>query len=121
MQKSLPSSRHIGQSYEREAETFLLRQGLKLEMRNFSCKTGELDLIMWDKQILTFIEVRFRKSFDFGGSEASISPIKQRRIILSAQYYLQRHYGNRLPMCRFDVVAISSENINWIKNAFYSF
>lgn len=114
------SKRQMGQMYEQKAEAYLLKQGLKLVHRNFLCKTGEIDLIMWDQHTLVFVEVRFRKSAEFGGGEASISRTKQRHLILSAHYYLQRYYQNRPPMCRFDVVAISGENINWIKNAFYA-
>lgn len=118
---SLTSKREMGQNYEQKAEAFLKEQGLILVERNFLCKMGELDLIMRDKAVLVFVEVRFRQSNSFGGSEASISPAKQKHLIRAAQLYLQKRYGNRPPMCRFDVVAISGENMNWIKNAFYSF
>ncbi len=111
----------IGQSYEKKAEVFLVSEGLRLVERNFRCKVGEIDLIMQDQAVLVFVEVRFRQSTDFGGSESSISRVKQKRLIRSAQYYLQCKYSNRPPMCRFDVVAISSENMNWINNAFYAF
>ncbi len=114
------NKREVGERFERMAEQFLLEQGLCLIQRNFLCKTGEIDLIMQDQPVLVFVEVRFRQSTDFGGSEASISVAKQRRLIRAAGYYLKTHYGNRPPMCRFDVVAICGDNtINWIKNAFY--
>lgn len=116
-----PSTRQIGQSYEKVAEDFLVKNDLTLIERNFHSKTGEIDLIMQDQTNLVFVEVRFRRSTDFGGSEASVSVLKQKHLIRAAQYYLQRRYGNRPPICRFDVVAISGLNINWIKNAFYAF
>jgi len=97
-----------------------LEKGLQLIQRNFSCKLGELDLIMQEGETLVFIEVRYRKSSAFGGSEASVSATKQKRLIRTAQLYLQQKHGNRPPMCRFDVIAISGDNTNWIKNAFYA-
>lgn len=115
------TSRLIGQVFEKKAEHFLQEQGLKLVQRNFLCKTGEIDLIMRDQQTLVFVEVRFRKSTDFGGSEASISKTKRRHLILAAKYYLKKYYGNSVPLCRFDVVAVSGDNMNWIKNAFFEF
>lgn len=120
-EKSLFNTRQTGQAFEAKAEAFLAEQGLELVARNFRCKLGEIDLIMQDKEKLIFVEVRFRASNDFGGSAASVSRGKQRHIIKSAQYYLKIKYGNRPPLCRFDVVALTGDNINWIKNAFYLF
>lgn len=111
----------LGQIYEKKAEAYLIEQGLKLVVRNFRCKLGEIDLIMQDQQKLVFVEVRFRTSNDFGGSAASVSRGKQKHIIRTAQYFLKCTYVNRPPMCRFDVVALKGDNIKWIKNAFYSF
>ena len=42
---------------------------------------------------------------------------KQKRISQAAQFFLLR-YGYGEPPCRFDVVAIDGEQIQWIKNAF---
>ncbi len=114
------SKREVGQSFEDQAKSFLEVQGLTCVARNFLCKVGELDLIMLDQSILVFVEVRFRSSKSFGGSEASVSYGKQQRLIRAAQFYLKKMYGARPPMCRFDVVAINGDNINWIKNAFYA-
>lgn len=116
-----PSKRTIGQSFEDKAKAFLEGQGLTCVARNFLCKVGELDLIMLDQAMLVFVEVRFRSSKNFGGSEASVSYGKQQRLIRAAAFYLKKTYGTRPPMCRFDVVAINGDNVNWIKNAFYAF
>jgi len=88
---------------------------------------GEIDLIMFDKsklhsRILVFIEVRYRSSQNYGGAAASVTPLKQRRIIRTAQWFRQNQPGySKLP-CRFDVIAISGANkvddIRWLKGAF---
>jgi len=113
----LPSHLLRGELSEQQACTYLLKQGLTLIETNFSCKHGELDLIMRDNKTLVIIEVRFRKSNKFGGALESITKKKQSRIIAATQYYLStKKFDSPL---RFDVIAMSSDtDINWIKNAF---
>ncbi len=115
--KLLPDHLIKGQSAEQQAYDYLLTQGLTPVCRNFSCKLGELDLIMDDKGTLVIIEVRFRKNDAFGGALESITPKKKMRIIRTTQYYLMSHTVNR-PI-RFDVIAISpKQGLNWVQNAF---
>ena len=104
-----------GAAGEDEALAYLLDQGLLLVERNFSCKAGEVDLILSDGAALVFVEVRARASSAFGGAAASVTPAKQRRLLLAAQFYLQRY--RQPPACRIDVLAIDGGKINWIKNA----
>lgn len=105
----------LGQAGEDAALVFLQQQGLTLVTRNFSCKSGEIDLIMGQSATLVFVEVRQRASSRFGGAAASIGAAKQRRLILAAQFYLQRYRAP--PACRFDVVTIDGGAINWIRDA----
>ncbi|NOQ77221.1 MAG: YraN family protein [Methylococcaceae bacterium] len=114
-----PSHLIRGEKSEQQACQYLLKQGLHLIEKNFRCKYGELDLIMRDAQALIIVEVRFRKSNQFGGAIESISRKKQSRIIATTQYYLSTHKIDS-PV-RFDVIAMSNDtDINWIKNAFQS-
>jgi putative endonuclease len=104
-----------GQLWERRALAHLQRQGLTLVEANFRCKGGEIDLIMRDGEALVFVEVRQRADMLHGGAAASITPAKVRRLVRAAQLYLMRFAS--MPACRFDVVAIDGETINWIRNA----
>lgn len=104
-----------GQAGEDAALAYLQQQGLLLVMRNFRCKAGEIDLVMAAANTLVFVEVRQRASSRFGGAGASIGAAKQRRLILTAQFYLQRY--RMPPPCRFDVVTIDGGQINWITDA----
>jgi putative endonuclease len=116
-----------GNEAEQQALTYLLKQGLVEVKRNYRVARGprargaEVDLIMRDTDgTLVFIEVRSRRSADQGGAAASVGHKKQRRCILGAQYFLmqwQQHHG-RLPPCRFDVVAIDGEDLDWLRAAF---
>jgi putative endonuclease len=104
-----------GQAGEDAALSYLQQHGLTLVARNFRCKGGEIDLIMQEHDTLLFIEVRKRADARHGGAAASVTSAKQARLIIAAQIYLQRY--KMPPACRFDVVAIDGDNLNWIKNA----
>ncbi|MDD4914608.1 MAG: YraN family protein [Methylococcales bacterium] len=115
-----PNATHLqtGNRAEQLALAYLRQQGLHLVCSNFRCKTGELDLVMKDGEVLVIVEVRFRKSEQFGGALASITRQKQMRIISATQHYVIMHKLSHAAI-RFDVVAIVGDNrINWIKNAF---
>lgn len=105
-----------GQIGEDQALVYLQQQGLQLVERNFRCKGGEIDLIMQDGAALVFVEVRKRSAKKFGGAAASVTKVKQRRLIIAAQIYLQRY--RMPPPCRFDVLALDDGTMTWLKNAF---
>lgn len=104
------------------AETFLRGRGLRTVTRNFRCRLGEIDLVMRDADCLVFTEVRYRRDRQYGSGAESVTTHKQRRIILTAMWYLKMHGGSRPPRCRFDVVSLGHANgkleIDWIPNAF---
>lgn len=104
-----------GEAAEDHALRWLQARGLDLVERNFRCKAGEIDLILREGQTLVFVEVRQRTDRRFGGAAASVTPAKQRRLLLAAQFYLQRLRTS--PPCRFDVVAIDGGELSWLKNA----
>lgn len=106
-----------GKNAEEQAHRFLINHGLKPVCRNFRCKLGELDLIMTEGPTLVIVEVRFRKSDQFGSASESITRSKQSRIIAATQIYLST-LKQDCPI-RFDVIAISGNGrIEWIQNAF---
>jgi putative endonuclease len=106
-----------GESAEEQAHKFLIAKGLKPVCRNYRCKQGELDLIMTDQQTLVIIEVRFRKTDQYGSALESVTRAKQSRIIAATHIYLSSQKTDRL--VRFDVIAISGNgNVDWIQNAF---
>lgn len=106
-----------GESAEEQAHNFLISKGLKPVCRNYRCKQGELDLIMTDQQTLVIVEVRFRKTDQYGSALESVTRAKQSRIIAATHHYLSSQ-KIRSPV-RFDVIAISGNgNIDWVQNAF---
>lgn len=112
----------IGTDAEKAAETFLRKQHLKLLERNFHCRFGEIDLIMFEQDTLVFIEVRKRRDQRFGGAAMSVDYRKQQKIITTAQFFLSQHPKHADKNCRFDVIAFESDAAPsaplWYKDAF---
>ena len=111
-----------GQWAERLAEGHLIKHGLELVQRNYSCQRGEIDLIMQEQNTIVFVEVRYRKNDQYGGGIESIDFRKQQKLQTTAVHYLQTNDPYQDHPCRFDAVIISGQpshpTINWIKNAF---
>ena len=111
-----------GQWAERLAEDYLIKHGLKLIRRNYSCRMGEIDLIMQERDAIIFVEVRYRKDDQFGGGIESIDFRKQKKLNNTAMHYLQEYDSHQDHPCRFDAMIISGDaskpSINWITNAF---
>jgi len=78
---------------------------------------GEVDLIVRDRDgTLAFVEVRSRGDLRHGGAAASVGASKRRRIVFAARHFLLVHPIDA--PCRFDVIAIDAERIEWLKAAF---
>ncbi|WP_114970956.1 YraN family protein [Rhodoferax ferrireducens] len=114
------TTKQLGDAAEDAALRYLQQSGLRLLERNYRTPGrggGEIDLIMRTSDGTTvFVEVRRRKSASHGGAAASISPLKQRRIIFAARHYLMRL--REPPPCRFDVVLLEQGGIEWLQAAF---
>ena len=115
------TSAAVGKAAEDAALAYLQQAGLKLVERNFRTRAGEIDLIMSDGNTLVFVEVRYRRTSQFGTGLESITAAKTGRIVRTASAYLQRgRLSDR--NCRFDIVSISGKlgsfDIDWIRNAF---
>lgn len=111
-----------GKTAEKMSLDYLTGLGLKYIASNYSCKCGEIDIIMQDKDDIVFVEVRARNIEDYGGGLESITKAKQDKIIRTAQYYLIANKLFDKVQCRFDVVIVNlykNSEIMWIKNAFW--
>jgi putative endonuclease len=119
-----PSRQARGRAAEDAALAHLQRAGLVLVARNYRvargphARGGEIDLIVRDRDgTLVFVEVRARADARHGGAAASVGVAKRASLVFAAQHYLARRRG-ALPPCRFDVVAIDGDSIDWLQGAF---
>lgn len=114
------TTKQVGDAAEEQALGFLQAKGLQFVARNYRTPGrggGEIDLILRDKDgTLVFVEVRKRNRTDHGGAAASIGHVKQRRIIFAARHYLLTL--RTMPPCRFDVVVIDGDAVEWLRAAF---
>ena len=103
------------------ARDYLESRGLRTRTMNYSCRSGEIDVIMEEKDTLVFVEVRYRRSVHFGAPKETIDGNKRRRLIKAGQHYLHTSH-NTAKACRFDVVTLTGDlrepQIEWICNAF---
>src|SRR5262245_5729746 len=112
----------VGQEGEAAAEAFLRREGYRIIARNLRSSLGELDLVAEDGAVLVFIEVKARRSNDFGGAIHAVHQRKQEKLVRLASQYLAKHHLTRRA-CRFDVVLLQESasggpQIQHIRNAF---
>jgi len=97
----------LGRGGEALAERFLCRQGYRTIERDVRLGRGQIDLVMQEKGVLCFVEVKTRRNAGAGDPLEAIHRRKQRQLVYLARRYLQqRRLGE--PPCRFDVVAIRS-------------
>ncbi len=116
------NSTQKGNEAEKLALQYLKKQGLKYVSVQFQSKMGEIDLIMRQNNEIVFVEVRSLRISTFYEPFESINSAKQRKLILTAQCYLNSHSWTADFTARFDVVSIIGDQLNpkitWIPNAF---
>lgn len=117
------TTKEIGDFGERAVCRYLKKRGMKIVERNFRTRAGELDIIARDGDVTVFIEVKTRKTRDFGNPGEFVGAVKRDKIIATALYYL----GGDDEEMRFDVAEVLYRTrfgmpyvseINYIENAF---
>jgi len=111
----------LGKEGERIAEQYLKKKGYKLIERNYRCHGGELDLIVLDRRVVVFVEVKTRTGQGFGSPFEAVEYHKQKRMIRAAQFFLNEKNLHQRD-ARFDVVGVSWPGrepvVEHIENAF---
>ena len=115
--------RAAGDKGEALALRYLLKQGLIPIRQNFSCRLGELDLVMRDERCLVIVEVRYRTERAIVTAGQTIDYRKQQKLIRTAAMFLAWNEEFAVMPLRFDVVGIDTDangrsSINWIRDAF---
>ncbi len=121
-----PSPHTRGRWAENLSYWYLRSRGLKPVQRNFSCRMGEIDLVMRDAtkiqpNVLVFVEVRYRTSNRYGGAAISIDQRKQQKLIRTAEVFRLQNKPYAQWPARFDVVAITRRKVQWIRAAFTAY
>lgn len=110
-----------GDKGEEAAAQHLKRNGLKVLVRQYRCKMGEIDLVAREQDVLVFVEVKTRSSEEYGDPAHAVTPEKQRHISRVALDYLRRLHNPEIPV-RFDIVEVfpqgDTARCNHIRDAF---
>lgn len=123
---------------ENFACNYLKKQGYKVIDKNYSKKSGEIDIIaietkkarkkseeyskmsklIQDEDVLCFIEVKSRNRTDYGMPNEAVDFTKQKKYYDLSFSYMQEHKIKEFQY-RFDIIEVfGTESINHIKNAF---
>ena len=119
-------ARLLGRWGEAQAAEWLRKRGYMILAAGYRCRFGEIDLIAKDRHYICFVEVKLRKNAAFAPGRTAVNQGKQRRIRLTAEYYLLEHPEHTLQP-RFDVVEVYAADglatvrpkIQLWENAFY--
>lgn len=110
--------RQEGYLQEQKAEDYLREKGFQILKRNFYSRYGEIDIIAKDGKYIVFVEVKYRKNPKVGHPLEAVDIRKQKRICKTADWFCKRYGYQEDTPCRFDVIGITMEDIQYIENAF---
>ena len=96
----------LGKFGEDLAAEYLQRSGLVIVERNYRCRSGEIDILARDENVLVVCEVKTRSTEMFGSPLAAVTPLKLRRMRRVALAWLADR-GIRPSSIRFDVIGIA--------------
>ncbi len=112
------NKRRLGKEKEGLAAAYIEKNGGMIIDRNFFFHGGEIDLIAKDGEYLCFVEVKYRSGTSMGYPSEAVTKKKCQTIAQGAKNYLSyKSYPINTP-CRFDIISILGDKIEWIKNAF---
>lgn len=121
----MPAKREVGAAGEEAAASYLAHHGFKLLHRNLHLgRTGELDIVARERDVLVFVEVKSRLAGEVLGGLVNITAAKQHKLWELGLHYLKVHGGNHKAV-RFDAVeveftdgALKRHTVKHIKDAF---
>ena len=121
-------NQNIGKLGENIAVKYLENLKYKIIERNYSCRQGEIDIIVYDvlSKEIVFIEVKTRTNFIYGSPSESVTENKQKHIYKTAEYYVYKNKIKNVAI-RFDIIEIKIDmknkiySINHIRNAFMKY
>ena len=99
-----PTNTELGRKGENLAAEYLIEKGFEIIQFNYRYGRAEIDIIAIDKNILVFVEVKYRTSTKFGFPEEFVDKPKVKRIKTAAESYIfEKNWTSDI---RFDIVSI---------------
>lgn len=119
-------NQEVGERGERVAEMWLTEKGWTILDRRFRSGHRDIDIVAARREpsggrMVAFVEVKARRSADFGGPFAAVGWRKQRELCRSALIWMVR-FRRPTDQFRFDVIGIllggGRVRVQHIENAF---
>jgi putative endonuclease len=103
------------------AHAYLRARGCRIVARNYRTRSGagEIDLVAWHGATLVFVEVKARKTAEYGQPEQAVDAEKRSRIQIAARDYARR-VNVAFELTRFDIVSVVIQPrvaIEWLRDA----
>lgn len=111
------SNYDVGLGGEEKALAYLVENGFTPLAKNFRTRYGEIDLVVEKKNVVVFVEVKFRLHRQFGFPEEAVGFLKQKHLIKAALIFLSSFKMSDRQI-RFDVVSVEPDSIKHFENAF---
>ena len=103
----------LGAKGEDAACAYLEYKGYEIIERNYRAYRKEIDIIAKKDGYLAFVEVKTRRSANFGAPSESVNWEKQKHIILAAKKFLADNYrAHKTSQPRFDIIEIYCDEKN---------
>lgn len=106
-----------GRRGERIACRFLLREGYDVLARHHRNRSGELDIVAFEGDVLVFVEVKMRSSPEFGEPWEFVDRQKQQIVRRAAEEFIADH-DLAQHSYRFDIVSVLGDKPTLFRNAF---
>ena len=95
----------LGRKGEELAAAYLQKKGYCILERNFRCRRGEIDIVASRGKTLVFVEVKTRRTLQFGLPAEAVTETKRQHLLQGAAYYCKR-IGCSGVQKRMDVVEV---------------
>jgi len=93
----------LGADGEARAAAYLQARGYRIAARNVRAGGVEMDLIARRGRVIAFVEVKTRRSRNFGAPEEAVDARKRARLVRGAAAWLREHPAIAARI-RFDVI-----------------
>ena len=104
----------LGADGEARAAAYLRARGYRITAQNVRAGGVEMDLIVRRGRVIAFVEVKTRRTRNFGAGEESVDSRKRARLVRGAAAWLREHpaWAARV---RFDVIVCEIDPQNrWL-------
>ena len=107
----------LGRKGERFACRHLLRKGFDILARRWRGRSGELDLVAFEGELLVFLEVKTRTSAQYGDPWEFVDVNKQMILRRTAEEFISTYELEQYTY-RFDIVSVVGREVTLYRNAF---